>query len=36
MFWRYGAYEVIGVCPANDLGNGYVVQHMINGNECYA
>jgi len=34
--WRYGAYEVTAISPATDLGEGYVVQHTVNGNECYA
>ena len=35
-FWKYDTYEITGISRAYDLGDGYVVQHTINGNECYA
>jgi len=34
-FWKYDTYEITGISRAYDLGGGYVVQHTINGNECY-
>jgi len=36
MLWKYDTYEITGLTGATDLGDGYVVQHGIDGNACYA
>ena len=34
-FWKCDTYEITGISRASDLGDGYVVQHTIDGNKCY-
>ena len=33
--WRYGGYNVVRMSPAEDLGNGFTVQYLRDGNGCY-
>ena len=35
-YWKYEIYGVTGISGAYDLGAGFVVQHLIDGNACYA
>jgi hypothetical protein len=34
--WKHDTYRITGITQATDLGEGYVAQHLIDGNECYA
>jgi hypothetical protein len=34
--WRYNKYDAARLGPAEDLGNGFAVQYLHDGNGCYA